>query len=1237
MTLIKDLIDLPDRVRRGDFVLKLSEGVNRADETVDNYVVTPQLARSFDLALDLIKAGMDDNTSKGCYLHGSFGSGKSHFMAILSLILQDNPKARSIPELSAVIAKHNSWTEQRKFLLIPYHMIGKESMEEAILGGYVDNMLQKHPNAKMPGVYRSDKLFKDAARLRKDLGDEKFFARLNEGISSSDDGWGTLSQGWTPETYEKAVFGPPKSEDKSRLVGDLVDKFFTSVRGASEFVDLDTGLSIISKHAKSLRYDAIVLFLDELILWLASRAADFEFIKREGQKVSKLIEAQAADRPIPLISFVARQRDLKELVGDSVTGADYLSFSDVLDWWEARFAKIKLEDKNLPAIAEKRVLKPKTEKARKQIDDAFEAATCIRQEVLNVLLTSKADKKMFRKIYPFSPAFMDTLVAMSFLLQRERTALKVMLQILIEQKDSLKLGEIIPVGDLFDAISEGDEAVSDDIRRSFSDAQKLYEQKLRPILERDHGLSMDDIKRRPADDPEVRNLKTDDRLIKTLLLCTLAPNVEALKGATASQLAALNHGTINSPIAGHEAQIVLNKCRKWAAEIGQIKIGEELSNPTIAIQLSGVDTENIIDQAKRFDNTGNRIREIRKLIFQSFGIQDVDDIFQEYDFTWRGTKRRCRIQFENVRRQSLESFKNNTDNWMVIIDYPFDEEPGHGPRDDIAKIDKFPDEYLEGTLTLAIIPSFLSQQSLNALGRLVIIKNILRGENFKAYTGHLSPSDQQVAKTLLQNQQSQLRQQILRYLDNAYGITNSEQSALDAATLLEESEHLQSMMPGFDPRPPAAATLNDALLQLLGQALEFQYPGHPRFDETIRLSASVIKKVFAEIEKACNTTDGRILVEKSLRKDIRLIANPLKIGSMEETHFILDHTWKNHFLKKHASTNELLTVGLMRQWIDQPRPMGLPRILENLIIMTFASQTNRVFFDNDLSIEPNIEDLKKQYELKEMDLPSEGDWKKAIERAGFILGITQSGLLNAGNVAKFSDNVRNELSEYQEICNDLHKTLEKLWSTRKDLNKSAKRLTTAATAKSFIADILKADGIRLVERLANWETQANPAPTDAAIGTSIKKAADVNKAISDANWSLIEEAENLEGSHKEVAGQLTKDLKDALEEDEYVIALSPKIASIHSRALELIKAALKEKQSPPDSKTKEQQEERPGATIIKPGGSERNKKAGQFRIIKEETQDLSPEDCKGVFDEILDLMIKENAQVELHWRIYKKN
>ena len=56
MTLIKDLIDIPDHVQRGDFVLRLAAGVNRAEETLREYVVTPELRACFDDALTFIRS-----------------------------------------------------------------------------------------------------------------------------------------------------------------------------------------------------------------------------------------------------------------------------------------------------------------------------------------------------------------------------------------------------------------------------------------------------------------------------------------------------------------------------------------------------------------------------------------------------------------------------------------------------------------------------------------------------------------------------------------------------------------------------------------------------------------------------------------------------------------------------------------------------------------------------------------------------------------------------------------------------------------------------------------------------------------------------------------------------------------------------------------------------------------------------------------------------------------------------
>ena len=113
--LLKDIIEIPERVHRGDFVLRLAEGLHHAEATVRDYVVTPQLEQCFDDALAFIKSAVEGHTSRACYLHGSFGSGKSHFMAVLDLILAGDRNARSIRELSNVIERHNAWTQGGTF------------------------------------------------------------------------------------------------------------------------------------------------------------------------------------------------------------------------------------------------------------------------------------------------------------------------------------------------------------------------------------------------------------------------------------------------------------------------------------------------------------------------------------------------------------------------------------------------------------------------------------------------------------------------------------------------------------------------------------------------------------------------------------------------------------------------------------------------------------------------------------------------------------------------------------------------------------------------------------------------------------------------------------------------------------------------------------------------------------------------------------------------------------------
>jgi hypothetical protein len=397
-------------------------------------------------------------------------------------------EARAVPELQKVVSEHDTWLAGKKFLLVPVHMInsGAGSLEEAVFAAYVDRAAKLHPEASVPAVFASQPIIDNALELRTQFGDKGFFSALSEAQAGLDPGLGKLaSRGWDAARFDAAIEGKPGEGEHDALISALISTVLSSYADAArgdKFVLMNEGLNAISRHSKDLGYDSVILFLDELILWLATRIADMGFVQREGQKLTALREAPMSERPVPITSFVARQRDLRELVGEHYPGNEQLGFSDALSWQEGRFSTITLEDRNLRAIAQRRVLKPKSEEARKILDKAFEETLKSSQSDLEILLGADGTREDFRAVYPFSPAFIDTLVAASSALQRERTAIRVMVQLLSERREELEVGDVIPVGDLFDVLADSAEPFSQELKQEFQAAQRLYENRLQPNL-----------------------------------------------------------------------------------------------------------------------------------------------------------------------------------------------------------------------------------------------------------------------------------------------------------------------------------------------------------------------------------------------------------------------------------------------------------------------------------------------------------------------------------------------------------------------------------------------------------------------------------------------------------------------------------------------------------------------------------------------------------------------------------
>lgn len=92
MPLLREVIDIPERTGTSDFML--ADSVTDSGATLKAYAVRRLLAY-FDEALGLIRSAIEGGTPpRPSTLTGSFGSGKSHFTAVLHALLRGDQAAR---------------------------------------------------------------------------------------------------------------------------------------------------------------------------------------------------------------------------------------------------------------------------------------------------------------------------------------------------------------------------------------------------------------------------------------------------------------------------------------------------------------------------------------------------------------------------------------------------------------------------------------------------------------------------------------------------------------------------------------------------------------------------------------------------------------------------------------------------------------------------------------------------------------------------------------------------------------------------------------------------------------------------------------------------------------------------------------------------------------------------------------------------------------------------------------
>ncbi|HEX6985458.1 MAG TPA: phage resistance protein, partial [Planctomycetaceae bacterium] len=457
-----------------------------------------------------------------------------------------------------------------------------------------------------------------------------------------------------------------------------------------------------------------------------------------------------------------------------------------------------------------------------------------------------------------------------------------------------------------------------------------------------------------------------------------------------------------------------------------------------------------------------------------------------------------------------------------------------------------------GAKTLCWVPAFFSADAQKDLGLLVVLEHVLTGERFGQYAAQLSPQDRQAAKVSLESQRNQLRQRVLNHLDAAYGLDALAPGSLDTIHDLEPGEHYVSLLPGFEPRPPVAANLRQAMEGLLGQALAHEFPAAPDFEAEAK--PLNLKKVHDVVEAAAAAPDCRVPVDKGLRSVVRAIVVPLRLGEMglDATHFVLGQHWKSHFTRKAAEVGGEVTVKQLRKWIDSPKPMGLPKEAANLVILAFAAQTNRSFYQHGSPVEPTLQSLADNLELRQGVLPEEPVWNEAVRRAGELFGVAVSPLRSPANMAALVEKVKTKANEARKPCQNYGRRLRD-GMTRLGLPADGgNRLKTVDTTVVLLEKVTASDGEAVVTAVAT----APVATSETAMGGCIGKAAEFDGLLEGAAWDLVEVLTGLaDGGNGEAQASLAE-LKSALTSDEHAVALGSALRSAQAVALRLVKKSV---------------------------------------------------------------------------------
>ena len=228
--------------------------------------------------------------------------------------------------------------------------------------------------------------------------------------------------------------------------------------------------------------------------------------------------------------------------------------------------------------------------------------------------------------------------------------------------------------------------------------------------------------------------------------------------------------------------------------------------------------------------------------------------------------------------------------------------------------------------------------------------------------------------------------------------------------------------------------------------------------------------------------------------------------------------------------------------------MGMPKEAENLVILLFATQTNRTFYRHGGPYEPTLLTIPDDCELRSVPLPAAGVWEPAVQRAGSIFGVAGSRLVTAGNVGSLSAEVKNRAGAERPACVAYCQRLKHRMTGIGITSEKTARMKTAVTTRTLVDSLDAAEPASVVGILAAAEI----ATSEAAMGECRTRAAELDGNLETAGWDIFKAIGKLTDERQQAAQEILAELREALSSDEHVVGLAPSLTSAQAQAVRLL-------------------------------------------------------------------------------------